>query len=1319
MKFTPNINYGHNSKRLIFKKLKKTLAMPNLIDIQLKPYKWFIDAGIEEIFNKIFPIVRRDGNVALSMKKWWIEESPISYRQAKEDSTNYAHRIYGIIDLDAQQNGSMIPFEEGEPINHELLLKTKIETSLEARVILVNKIKQTYYFESGKKGQSNYVAIEATVEDEKPDCLVANFVISRPNRRVYFGKFPTMTDKGTFIVNGSEKVIISQLIRSPGVYYKSVFNNKVGVNNDSLIIIPYQGTWLEAEKEYKKTLYSNHEKKPVIFLKIDKNRKVTLTSFLTALGLTMEAVEEIFDHNEVLKNTYELDELTGDFKIDRSHAVQDIYKKIRSGEIATDQGAFDYLYNMLFDERKYLLTGAGRFKIQRKLVLFNQIHHTTLAQDVVDNNKKVVMKKGTYLNSANCEELRKYLKAGYCDYIIDYKHKKENKENVVQRLQVYPETYDNEKVAVTLIGVPEGKTYLHLSIADIIASFGYLLNLHKEVGKTDGIDHLGNKRVRTVGELLYNLFNVGALRVSQNIKEKMSFAQNNFIMDPTKLFNNKPLEYYVDEFFNLSQLCQFMDQTNPLSELSNKRRLSALGPGGLSRKRTGLEARDVHSSHYGRICPIETPEGPNIGLINNLAAYAKVNHYGFIETPYRKVEKSYLKDEYRYFFADDEQPFVIAQADIEINNENKIVDSEVVARKHEDNLIVKPSEIEWIDISPQQMLSVASSCIPFIEHNDANRALMGANMSRQAVPLIKHESPVVGTGMEHMIARDSGSAVIAQEAGTVVYVDGMRVIIKNKANKERHYHLDNFVRSNQGTVINHNPLVKKGDKVVAKQIIADGPSMEKGELALGKNLVVAFTPWKGYNFEDAIILSERVRIDDVLTSMHINCYKIERRKTKLGDEEITNEIPNVSENALRNLDEEGIILVGTEVKAGDILVGKITPKEQAYLSAEDKLLNAIFGDKSKNVKDNSLRVPNGADGIVQRIKRFNSKDHDLPADILEIIKVFIVEKRKIQVGDKLAGRHGNKGVVSIILPIQDMPYLEDGTPVDIMLNPLGVPSRMNLGQVLETHLGMAAKNLNLKVAVPAFQSLSNEQLLEIMKKAGMAKDGKQWLIDGRSGERMNEPVSIGVIYMMKLSHMVDDKIHARNIGPYSLITQQPLGGKAQNGGQRFGEMEVWALEAYGATYLLQEMLTIKSDDIWGRYQVYDAILNNRPFPKPQIPESFNLLMREIRGLGFDINLLDEQNKEVYQDITYESSELYKKSELKFEHNLAQKSSLDQSDQTEAKVDYLDSDLETMFENELVNNIAEEIDDISSSSSSEAEPDPAVNVNNQEEEENND
>ena len=1080
-----------------------------------------------------------------------------------------------------------------------------------------------YSVNESKDRDANYAApIRATLR------LINSGTGEIKEQEVFMGDFPLMTDSGTFIINGAERVIVSQLVRSPGAYFADAID-KSGKTVFEGSIIPSRGTWLEFE----------NDAKDVLNVRIDRNRKIPGTVLLRALGLSSnEDIIDVFGEHEFILNTLAKDNTTN-----TEEALIEIYNKLRPGEPATLEGATNLLYTRFFDPKRYDLAKAGRFKFKKKLSLLDRIAGRILAEDVKDIDGNVVCTKGTVVTNEVVDKLRPVFEAGAHTVEMKTNHRLESN-GVLQVLNVYVD--ESRTKVMKVIGTDLSLNCKYVTISDMIAAYSYMLNLvdifnsydlapedrvshMARIGLLDDIDHLGNRRVRSVGELIQNQFRIGLSRMERVVKERMSLSEVDSVT-PQSLTNIRPLTAAMKEFFASSQLSQFMDQINPLAELTNKRRLSALGPGGLSRDRAGYEVRDVHASHYGRICPIETPEGPNIGLISTLASYAKINEYGFIETPYRKVNKCVIdEDDVRYLTADEEKNYIIAQANVQTSDEGEILDEQVIARHLGENIMAKREDVDFIDISPKQIVSVATSCIPFLENDDATRALMGANMQRQAVPLLNPHTPFVGTGMEYQAARDSGAALVSKHNGTVSYVDAKRIEIVDDEAVVHKYRLTKFAISNAGTCINHKPIVKVGEEVVVGQVLADGPAMEQGELALGQNVLVGFMTWNGYNYEDAVIMSERLVKEDVYTSVHIDEYSIECRDTKLGPEEITRDIPNVGDEARKNLNSDGIIMIGAEVKEGDILVGKVTPKGQAELSAEEKLLLAIFGEKSREVKDNSLRVPHGGAGIVHDIKIFDRKNGDeLQPGVNRVVKVYIVQKRKISEGDKMAGRHGNKGVISKILPIEDMPHLEDGTPLDIMLNPLGVPSRMNIGQVLELHLGYAAKQLGLYIATPAFDGLHREDLESLMKEAGMNEDGKQPIISGRTGEYFDSPVSVGIMYFVKLSHMVDDKLHARSVGPYSLVTQQPLGGKAQNGGQRFGEMEVWALEAYGAAYTLREILTVKSDDVVGRVKTYEAIVKGQPMPEPGLPESFRVLKKELQALALDIRLLDENDQEI-------------------------------------------------------------------------------------------
>ena len=1071
-----------------------------------------------------------------------------------------------------------------------------------------------YSVNESKDRDANYAApIRATLR------LINSGTGEIKEQEVFMGDFPLMTDSGTFIINGAERVIVSQLVRSPGAYFADAID-KSGKTVFEGSIIPSRGTWLEFE----------NDAKDVLNVRIDRNRKIPGTVLLRALGLSSnEDIIDVFGDHEFILNTLAKDNTTN-----TEEALIEIYNKLRPGEPATLEGATSLLYTRFFDPKRYDLAKAGRFKFKKKLSLLDRIAGRVLAEDVKDVDGNVVCTKGTVITNEVIDTLRPVFEAGA--HTVEMKTNPRLESNgVLQVVHVYVD--ESRTKVMKVIGTDLSLNCKYVTISDMIAAYSYMLNLvdifnSYDLAPEDRVSHMariGNRRVRSVGELIQNQFRIGLSRMERVVKERMSLSEVDSVT-PQSLTNIRPLTAAMKEFFASSQLSQFMDQINPLAELTNKRRLSALGPGGLSRDRAGYEVRDVHASHYGRICPIETPEGPNIGLISTLASYAKINEYGFIETPYRKVNKCVIdEDDVRYLTADEEKNYIIAQANVQTSDEGEILDEQVIARHLGENIMAKREDVDFIDISPKQIVSVATSCIPFLENDDATRALMGANMQRQAVPLLNPHTPFVGTGMEYQAARDSGAALVSKHNGTVSYVDAKRIEIVDDEAVVHKYRLTKFAISNAGTCINHKPIVKVGEEVVVGQVLADGPAMEQGELALGQNVLVGFMTWNGYNYEDAVIMSERLVKEDVYTSIHIDEYSIECRDTKLGPEEITRDIPNVGDEARKNLNSDGIIMIGAEVKEGDILVGKVTPKGQAELSAEEKLLLAIFGEKSREVKDNSLRVPHGGAGIVHDIKIFDRKNGDeLQPGVNRVVKVYIVQKRKISEGDKMAGRHGNKGVISKILPIEDMPHLEDGTPLDIMLNPLGVPSRMNIGQVLELHLGYAARQLGLYIATPAFDGLHREDLEALMKEAGMNEDGKQPVISGRTGEYFDSPVSVGIMYFVKLSHMVDDKLHARSVGPYSLVTQQPLGGKAQNGGQRFGEMEVWALEAYGAAYTLREILTVKSDDVVGRVKTYEAIVKGQPMPEPGLPESFRVLKKELQALALDIRLLDENDQEI-------------------------------------------------------------------------------------------
>lgn len=1045
------------------------------------------------------------------------------------------------------------------------------------------------------------------------------------DQEVFMGDFPLMTDTGTFVINGAERVIVSQLVRSPSVY----FNEKVDKNGKisyGTTVIPNRGAWLEYETDAK----------DVPYVRIDRTRKLPITVLVRALGFsTDQEILDLLGDNEYLRNALDKDNTET-----TDQALLEIYERLRPGEPPTVENAKSLLYSRFFDPKRYDLASVGRYKMNKKLHLKHRLFNQTLAEPIVDvETGEIAAEEGTVLDRRNLDKIIDVLESNANIQVYELNSSVLDEPVEIQSVKIYIPG-DEENRTTTVIGnaFPD-EAVKCITPADIVSSLSYFFNLLHGVGYTDDIDHLGNRRLRSVGELLQNQFRIGLSRMERVVRERMSIQDTDSIT-PQQLINIRPVIASIKEFFGSSQLSQFMDQANPLAELTHKRRLSALGPGGLTRERAGMEVRDVHYSHYGRMCPIETPEGPNIGLINSLSSYARVNEFGFIETPYRKVniETNQVTDRIDYLTADEEDSYVVAQANSVLDESGRFVDDEVLCRFRGDNTTKPKERMDYMDVSPKQVVSAATACIPFLENDDSNRALMGANMQRQAVPLMNPEAPFVGTGMEHVTARDSGAAIVAKYKGRVEHVESKEILVRRIVEENGkeieteldRYPLSKFKRSNSGTCYNQRPIVAYGDVVSKGEILADGPSMELGEMALGRNLVVGFMTWDGYNYEDAVIMSERLVKDDVYTSIHVEEYESEARDTKLGPEEITRDIPNVSDNALKNLDDRGIVYVGAEVKDGDILVGKVTPKGVTELTAEERLLHAIFGEKAREVRDTSLRVPHGAGGIVLDVKVFNREEGDdsLSPGVNQLVRVYIVQKRKIHEGDKMCGRHGNKGVISRILPEEDMPYLPDGTPIDLMLNPLGVPSRMNIGQVLELHLGMAAKNLGIHVASPVFDGANDDDVWSTIEEAGMARDGKTVLYDGRTGEPFDNRVSVGVMYMLKLAHMVDDKLHARSTGPYSLVTQQPLGGKAQFGGQRFGEMEVWALEAYGAAYTLQEILTYKSDDTVGRVKTYESIVKGDNIPKPGVPESFRVLMKELQSLGLDVKVMDEHDNEI-------------------------------------------------------------------------------------------
>lgn len=1139
--------FGDHRERRTFSKIKNTLALTDLLEIQKKSYQRFLEEGIKEVFEDLFPVESFTGNISLELGDYYFEEPRYSVKEAKERMVNYAAPL-----------------------------------KVQARVFI---------HETGE------------VKEQE----------------IFLGDLPLMTEAGTFIINGAERVIVSQLVRSPSVYFKKEID-KNGRKIVSGEIIPNKGTWLEYELDAR----------DIYYVRIDRTRKVTITAFLRALGLSSnEEILETFGEEQYLLNTLEKDSTKN-----TDEALIEIYEKLRPGEPATLDSAKNQLITRFFDKFRYDLQKVGRYKFNKKLNVLDRLLGQKIAQDIKDG-QEIIVPEGTIITKAILEQIRPLFENGY-----GVKEVRINEEldeyNKVQEVLVYDK--DDETKIHKVIGNDQTIDSRRLTISDIYASISYYLNLQYGIGNDDEIDHLGNRRVRQVGELIQTQFRVGMSRMERVIRERMT-TQELDAVTPKTLINIRPVTACLKEFFGSSQLSKFMDQINPIAELTDKRRLSCLGPGGLSRERAGMEVRDVNPSHYGRICPIESPEGQNIGLITSLASYAKINEYGFIMTPYRKVVDTKLTDEIVYLTADEEADYYISQAILNIDDDNKIVDDKVIARLNGDTVMIEKEKVNFVDVAPNQIVSITTSCIPFLEHDDATRALMGANMQRQAVPLLTTEAPIVGTGMEYIAARDSGSTIICKADGVVEYADGKKIIVKN-AKATDTYYLANFERSNDASNVNHHPLVKKGDKVHVGEVIADGPSTDRGELALGKNMTIAFMTCNGYNYEDAVVLNERLVKEDVYTSLHIEHYDIDCRDTKLGPEEITRDIPNVGEEARKNLDANGIVRIGTEVKDGDILVGKVTPKGVQELTSEEKLLHAIFGEKTREVRDTSLKVDHGAGGIVHDVKVYTKENSDeLPAGVSKVIRVYIIQKRKIQVGDKMSGRHGNKGVISLILPEEDMPYLPNGTPVDIVLNPQGVPSRMNIGQILELHLGMAGKKLGVHYATPVFDGATMEDLQEEMKEAGMDPDGKTILYNGRTGEPFENRVSVGVMYMIKLHHMVDDKLHARSTGPYSLVTQQPLGGKAQFGGQRFGEMEVWALYAYGAAHVLQEILTVKSDDVVGRVKVYESLVKGKIVNQAGVPESFRVLLKEFQALGLDIQILNQDDELVdIQDLEKDEEE---------------------------------------------------------------------------------
>ena len=1152
--------------RKTFSKIGDFVEMPNLIQVQKDSYNWFIEEGLGEVLKDISPIVDYSGNLVLEFLDYHMEEkTKYTMEEAKERDATYSTRLH-------------------------------------VKVRLINK-------ETGE------------IKEQE----------------IYLGDFPVMTDSATFIINGAERVIVSQLVRSPSCYYAQDYD-KTGKRIYTSTVMPIRGAWLEYETDGN----------DIFYVRVDRTRKLPVTSLLRSIGfVTDEQILDLFANDPKIKATLDKDTIKT-----QDEAIIEIYKKLRPGELPTADAARNLFDGLFFDNRRYDLAKVGRYKFNKKLCLATRITGQVAYDDIVDpSTGEVLAEKNTRITAEAAEAIQDS-GINIVDVLVDDQKVRVIGNGIVNIHKMLPnvdlsDLHFKEGVNYNVLKsimdtTPDEKLHdvikerynelvpLTITTEDMIASISYLLNLDYGIGKVDDIDHLGNRRIRCVGELLQNQFRIGLTRLERVVRERMTIQDLDSVT-PQTLINTKPITSSIREFFGSSQLSQFMDQTNPLSELTHKRRISALGPGGLSRERAGFEVRDIHYTHYGRLCPVESPEGPNIGLISALSSFAMIDEYGFVETPYRKVDKETgkLTDIVDYMPADEEDKYTIAQASEPVDAEGRFVNKMVKVRRRSEITEVKASEVDYVDVSPKQLVSVAAAMIPFLEHDDVKRSLMGSNMQRQAVPLLIPEAPIVGTGMEYKAARDSETTVTAKNEGIVEKVTADEVQVRNKKNEIDHYRLRKFKRTNGGTCINQRPVVQKGEVVKAGDILADGPATKNGEMALGRNVIIAFSTWEGYNYEDAVLISERLVKEDVYTSIHIEEYDCECRDTKLGPEEITRDIPNVGDDVLKDLDENGIIRIGAEVRPGDILVGKVTPKGETELTAEERLLRAIFGEKSREVRDTSLRVPHGEAGTIVDIKIFTRENsEELAPGVNQVIRCYIATKRKISVGDKMAGRHGNKGVISRILPEEDLPFLPDGTPVDIVLNPMGIPSRMNLGQVLEVHLGMAARALGWKVATPVFDGAKDYEIEDLLEEAGLRRDGKTILYDGRTGEQFIKPITVGVMYMMKLHHLVDDKIHARSTGPYSLVTQQPLGGKAQFGGQRFGEMEVWALEAYGAAYSLQEMLTVKSDDVVGRVKTYEAIVKGENIPEPGVPEGFKVLVKELEALGLDIRLYTHDNKEV-------------------------------------------------------------------------------------------
>ena len=1228
------VNYEKTTRK-DFAKVGDFIEMPNLIEVQKSSYNWFIEEGLGEVLKNISPIEDYSGNLVLEFFDYYMEDkTKYTLEEAKERDTTYSTRLH-------------------------------------VKVRLINR-------ETGE------------IKEQE----------------IYLGDFPLMTDSGTFIINGAERVVVSQLVRSPGCYYDEVFDTKTGKKTYTSTVMPLRGAWLEYETDGN----------DIFYVRVDRTRKVPITTLLRAIGLVTDDQIRDFFGDEVLLNAT----LSKDTIKNQEDALIEIYKKLRPGELPTVDAARNLFNGLFYDNRRYDLAKVGRFKFNQKLSLSRRITNKVAAKDVVDNETGEVFVQAGEMITAEIAENIQNAGINTVDITLGENTIRIIGNNTVNIHKVLPKVdlsklHIKEDVSYTVLKdiidntdkkdlvkmIEERMEELvpkHITTEDMLASINYLLNLSHGLGRPDDIDHLANRRIRSVGELLQNQFRIGLTRLERVVRERMTI-QDLDVVTPQTLINTKPITSSIREFFGSSQLSQFMDQTNPLSELTHKRRISALGPGGLTRERAGFEVRDVHYTHYGRLCPIESPEGPNIGLISALSSFANINEYGFIETPYRKVDHKTGKvtDQVEYMSADVEDQYIIAQASEPLDKNNKFVNDRIRVRQRNEIIEVDKEMVDYVDVSPKQLVSIAAAMIPFLEHDDAKRALMGANMQRQAVPLVITEAPIIGTGIEYRAAKDSGILVLAEEDGVVEKVTGDSITVKYDNGKTVVHKLRKFKRTNGGTCINQKPIVVKGEKVKKGDAIADGPATKNGEMALGKNVLIAFSTWEGYNYEDAILISERLVKEDVFTSIHIEEYDCECRDTKIGAEEITRDIPNVGDDVLKDLDENGIIRIGAEVRPGDILVGKVTPKGETELTAEERLLRAIFGEKAREVRDTSLRVPHGEAGTVVDVKIFTRENsEELGPGVNQIIRVYIATKRKISVGDKMAGRHGNKGVISRVLPTEDMPFMPDGTPIDILLNPLGVPSRMNLGQVLEVHLGGAARALGWKISTPVFDGATEKDVIECLDKAGMTKDGKTILYDGRTGDPFDKPITVGVMYMLKLHHLVDDKIHARSTGPYSLVTQQPLGGKAQFGGQRFGEMEVWALEAYGASYTLQEMLTVKSDDVVGRVKTYEAIVKGENIPEPGVPESFKVLIKELQSLGLDVKLLAEDKELEIKESVDEGIEYNPETDgdVLSEENIVEGSDLDGYEEGEMindleEDDQLFKDLGTEGEDEIFSDGGEE------------------------------